>query len=134
MQRLTGWPDLEVRARPVVASGQALRSVHSEIVHFHSDHDVGPASHRRGHPPVPPPISSESTAIRIIPEFPLGDESTLDCETDVDLLLSRGQSPPQGTQAGPPSGNPPMTELQPPPGGTRAARRRLGPFQEGPRP
>lgn len=85
MEQLEAWPDLS--SGPASCGvGRALRSVHSEIVHFHSDHDVdlhlteGPIERFRGD-------LQESTAIRLVP----GSRWVtvhLDCDTDVDLLMS----------------------------------------------
>ncbi|MFH8802310.1 luciferase family protein [Streptomyces sp. NPDC017936] len=85
MERLQGWPDLTA-GQASCGAGRALRSVHSEILHFHSARDVDlhltvPAIQRihadlRG-----------STAVRLVP----GSRWVtvhLDCETDVDLLMS----------------------------------------------
>lgn len=85
MERLQVWPDLS--SGPAgCGAGRALRSVHSEIVHFHSDRDVDlhltePAI-QRFHDDL-----QESTAIRLVPG---SDWVTvhLDCDTDVDLLMS----------------------------------------------
>ncbi|MFF7447478.1 MULTISPECIES: luciferase family protein [unclassified Streptomyces] len=84
-ERLHVWPDLRT-GHPSCGTGRALRTVHGEIAHFHSDRDVdlhltGSAIERfagdlRG-----------STAIRLVP----GSRWVtvhLDCDTDVDLLLS----------------------------------------------
>lgn len=84
-ERLHAWPDLRT-GHPSCGTGRALRSVHGEIAHFHSARDVDLhltgraierfASDLRG-----------STAIRLVP----GSRWVtvhLDCDTDVDLLLS----------------------------------------------
>lgn len=85
MEQLEVWPDLS--SGPAgCGAGRALRSVHSEIVHFHSDRDVDlhltAGAIRRFHDDL-----RESTAIRLIPG---SDWVTvhLDCDTDVDLLMS----------------------------------------------
>ncbi|MDN3023555.1 luciferase family protein [Streptomyces sp. S.PB5] len=84
-ERLHVWPDLRA-GQPSCGTGVALRSVHGEIVHFHSDRDVD--LHLTGHT-----IERfaqdlrESTAIHLVP----GSRWVtvhLDCDTDVDLLLS----------------------------------------------
>lgn len=85
MERLEVWADLST-APASCGTGQALRSPHEEIVHFHSDRDVDlhltvPAI-RRFHDDL-----RESTAIRLVP----GSRWVtvhLDCDTDVDLLMS----------------------------------------------
>ncbi|MFJ3667810.1 luciferase family protein [Streptomyces sp. NPDC090106] len=85
LERLEVWPDL-VTGQPSCGAGRALRTVHGEIVHFHSGHDVD--LHLTGHA-----IErfardlAESTAIRLVP----GSRWVtvhLDCDTDVDLLMS----------------------------------------------
>ncbi|WP_217214238.1 luciferase family protein [Streptomyces sp. AC550_RSS872] len=85
MEQLQVWPDLS--AGPTsCGAGRALRSAHSEIVHFHSDRDVDlhltAGAIRRFHDDL-----QESTAIRLVPG---SDWVTvhLDCDTDVDLLMS----------------------------------------------
>lgn len=85
MERLEVWPDLS----PGPAScgeGRALRSVHSEIVHFHSERDVDlhltVSAIRRFHDDL-----QESTAIRLVPGSGWVTVH-LDCDTDVDLLMS----------------------------------------------
>ncbi|MFJ4617613.1 luciferase family protein [Streptomyces sp. NPDC088812] len=85
LERLQVWPDLTAVAASCGA-GRAMRSVHSEILHFHSGHDVDlhltvPAIHR---------IRDDlraSTAVRVVP----GSRWVtvhLDCDADVDLLMS----------------------------------------------
>ncbi|MFJ5774889.1 luciferase family protein [Streptomyces sp. NPDC093094] len=84
-ERLTVWPDL-MPGPAGCGTGQALRSQHGEIVHFHSGHDVDlhltdPALRRWS-------VNLQaSTAIRLVP----GSRWVtvhLDCDTDIDLLLS----------------------------------------------
>ncbi|GGW54566.1 MULTISPECIES: luciferase domain-containing protein [Streptomyces] len=85
MERLEVWPDLST-GQASCGAGRALRSAHSEILHFHSDRDVDlhltvPAI-RRIHSDL-----MESTAVRVVP----GSRWVtvhLDCDTDVDLLMS----------------------------------------------
>ncbi|MGN9758188.1 luciferase domain-containing protein [Streptomyces sp. SD31] len=85
MERLEVWPDLS-SGPASCGAGRALRSVHSDIVHFHSDRDVDlhltVSAIRRFHDDL-----RESTAIRLVPG---SDWVTvhLDCDTDVDLLMS----------------------------------------------
>jgi hypothetical protein len=107
MEQLELWPDLTSGAASCGA-GRALRSVHSEIVHFHSDRDVDlhltASAIRRFHDDL-----RESTAIRLVP----GSNWVtvhLDCDTDVDLLkslvsaaLKAHQNPP--SPAGRPAGD-----------------------------
>ncbi|MFD0313138.1 luciferase domain-containing protein [Streptomyces flavalbus] len=85
LERLQAWPDLT--AGPAsCGTGRAISSPRSEIAHFHSDHDVdlhltSRAIRRFSHD------LRESTAIRLVP----GSRWVtvhLDCETDVDLLMS----------------------------------------------
>jgi hypothetical protein len=85
IERLQAWPDL--MAGPAsCGTGRALRSVHDEIVHFHSARDVDlhltDRAIRRFHHNL-----SGSSAIHLVPG---SDWVTvhLDCEADVDLLLS----------------------------------------------
>ncbi|MFC8242811.1 luciferase domain-containing protein [Streptomyces chartreusis] len=85
IEQLQAWPDLS--SGPAgCGTGRALRTVHSEIVHFHSDRDVDlhltvPAIRRLRDD------LQVSTAIRLVPG---SDWVTvhLDCDTDVDLLMS----------------------------------------------
>ncbi|MFD4571924.1 luciferase family protein [Streptomyces sp. NPDC058417] len=85
MQRLEVWPDLST-GQASCGAGRALRSVHSEILHFHSGRDVDL------HLTVPAILRihadlEESTAVRVVP----GSRWVtvhLDCDTDVDLLMS----------------------------------------------
>ncbi|EKX63302.1 luciferase domain-containing protein [Streptomyces ipomoeae] len=85
LRQLETWPDLT--AGPAsCGTGRALRSRQHEIVHFHLDHDVDlhltPALIRRMAADL-----GESSAVRLVP----GSRWVtvhLDCETDVDLLLS----------------------------------------------
>lgn len=85
MEQLEVWPDL-TSGSASCGAGRALRSVHSEIVHFHSDRDVDlhltAGAIGRFHDDL-----QESTAIRLVPG---SDWVTvhLDCDTDVDLLMS----------------------------------------------
>ncbi|WP_328877638.1 luciferase domain-containing protein [Streptomyces sp. NBC_00299] len=85
MKQLEVWPDLSPGPASCGA-GRALRSVHSEIVHFHSDHDVDlhltVSAIRRFHADL-----QESTAIRLVPGSGWVTVH-LDCDTDVDLLMS----------------------------------------------
>ena len=85
MERLEVWADLSA-APASCGTGRALRSADGEIVHFHSGRDVdlhltAPAI-RRFHDDL-----RESTAIHLVP----GSRWVtvhLDCDTDVDLLMS----------------------------------------------
>ncbi|CAM5486257.1 luciferase domain-containing protein [Streptomyces aurantiogriseus] len=85
MQRLEVWPDL-LAGQASCGTGRALRSVHSEILHFHTDRDVDlhltvPAIQRIRRD------LRESTAVRLVP----GSRWVtvhLDCDADVDLLMS----------------------------------------------
>lgn len=85
MTQLASWPDLQ-EALPSCGTGRALRSPQSEIVHFHSDHDVdlhltAPAirrleDHLKG-----------ATAVRMVP----GSRWVtirLEADADIDLLLT----------------------------------------------
>ncbi|MEU6256677.1 luciferase family protein [Streptomyces sp. NPDC047043] len=85
MDQLAAWPDLTPCAAGC-GTGRALRSAGDEIVHFHSERDVdlhltARAIQRLHHD------FAESTAIRLVP----GSRWVtvhLDCDADVDLLLS----------------------------------------------
>ncbi|CAM5609216.1 MULTISPECIES: luciferase family protein [Streptomyces] len=103
MERLEVWPDLS--AGPAgCGAGRALRSAHSEIVHFHSDRDVDlhltlPAIQRFGR------NLWESTAVRLVP----GSRWVtlhLGCEADVDLLMSLVSVALKAHQGGPPADGP----------------------------
>ncbi|AZQ32731.1 hypothetical protein EJ357_04140 [Streptomyces cyaneochromogenes] len=85
MKQLEVWPDL-TSGPASCGAGRALRTVHSEIVHFHSERDVDlhltVSAIQRFHDDL-----RESTAIRLLP----GSNWVtvhLDCDTDVDLLMS----------------------------------------------
>ncbi|MER5942681.1 MULTISPECIES: luciferase family protein [unclassified Streptomyces] len=85
MEQLETWPDLS-SGRASCGVGRALRSVRSEIVHFHSERDVDlhltvPAI-GRFHDDL-----RDSTAIRLVPGSGWVTVH-LDCDTDVDLLMS----------------------------------------------
>jgi hypothetical protein len=84
-ERLAVWPDL-MPGPAGCGTGQALRSPHGEIVHFHTGHDVDlhltDSSLGRWSADL-----EASTAVRLVP----GSRWVtvhLDCDTDVDLLLS----------------------------------------------
>ncbi|MGI5456398.1 luciferase family protein [Streptomyces sp. CA-249302] len=85
MKALEAWPDL-TPCPTSCGTGRALRHARNEIVHFHSDRDVDlhltTQAIQRLHYDF-----AESTAIRMVP----GSRWVtvhLDCDTDVDLLLS----------------------------------------------
>ncbi|MER6356134.1 luciferase family protein [Streptomyces sp. NPDC001634] len=106
LERLTDWPDLT--AGPAsCGTGRALRSPHNEIVHFHTDHEAdlhltsGAIQRISGD-------LAESTAIRMVP----GSRWVtvhLDCDADVDLLLSLVSMALQAHQTWPHSGNSPSS-------------------------
>ncbi len=108
MERLEAWPDLS--AGPAsCGAGRALRSVHSEIVHFHSDHDVDlhltPRAIERFHDDL-----QDSTAIRLVPDSRWVTVH-LDCDTDLDLLMSLVSVALKAHQSGPaPTEGPARTE------------------------
>ncbi|MFE9021049.1 luciferase family protein [Streptomyces sp. NPDC007808] len=85
MEQLQVWPDLS-SGPTSCGAGRALRSVHSEIVHFHSDRDVDlhltTSVIGRFHDDL-----RDSTAIRLVPGSGWVTVH-LDCDTDVDLLMS----------------------------------------------
>ncbi|MFG3660564.1 luciferase family protein [Streptomyces sp. NPDC047706] len=85
LEQLESWPDLT--AGPAsCGTGRAVRSARNEIAHFHTAHDVdlhltGQAIERFAHE------LTVSTAVRLVP----GSQWVtvhLDCDTDVDVLLS----------------------------------------------
>ncbi|MFE0256391.1 luciferase family protein [Streptomyces sp. NPDC059010] len=85
MEQLEVWPDLS-SGPASCGAGRALRTVHSEIVHFHSDHDVDLHLTERAIERFRADLQ-ESTAIRLV----AGSRWVtvhLDCDTDVDLLMS----------------------------------------------
>ncbi|GAA4083704.1 luciferase family protein [Streptomyces shaanxiensis] len=107
MKQLEVWPDLS-SGPASCGAGRALRTVQSEIVHFHSDRDVDlhltVSAIQRFHDDL-----RESTAIRLLP----GSNWVtvhLDCDTDVDLLMSLVSAALKAHQhrlspAGPPAGD-----------------------------
>ncbi|MGW2565685.1 luciferase domain-containing protein [Streptomyces sp. NPDC001537] len=85
MDQLAAWPDLSP-CEAGCGTGRALRSARDEIVHFHSERDVDLHLTARAIQRLHYDFA-ESTAIRLVP----GSRWVtvhLDCETDVDLLLS----------------------------------------------
>ncbi|GGT28067.1 luciferase domain-containing protein [Streptomyces chromofuscus] len=85
LEQLQAWPDLT--AGPAsCGTGRAVRSVRSEIAHFHTAHDVDLHLTGRAIRRIAQDLSV-STAIRLVP----GSRWVtvhLDCDTDVDLLMS----------------------------------------------
>ncbi|MGW1159740.1 luciferase domain-containing protein [Streptomyces sp. NPDC002513] len=109
LERLKAWPDLT--AEPAsCGTGRGLRSRYSEIVHFHTDREAdlhltwGALRRFSGD-------LAGSTAIRMVP----GSRWVtvhLDCDTDVDLLLSLVSMALQAHQTHPPSESlPPLPSL-----------------------
>ncbi|GAA4551821.1 luciferase family protein [Streptomyces collinus] len=85
MERLQAWPDL--MAGPAsCGTGKALRSVRDEIVHFHSSRDVDLHLTRRAIQRIHSDLAG-SSAIHLLPGSGWVTIH-LDCEADVDLLLS----------------------------------------------
>ncbi|CQR65360.1 luciferase family protein [Streptomyces leeuwenhoekii] len=85
LERLEAWPDLS-SGPASCGTGRALRSVRDEIVHFHSDRDVDLHLTRRAIQRFHYDLDG-SSAIHLVP----GSRWVtvhLDCEADVDLLLS----------------------------------------------
>ncbi|MEU9310235.1 luciferase family protein [Streptomyces sp. NPDC048256] len=85
LTRLATWPDL-AEVRPSCGTGRALRSGRAEIAHFHSDRSVdlhltGKAIHRFERD------LRHSSAIRLLPGSPWVTVH-LECETDIDLLMT----------------------------------------------
>ncbi|MGY0065916.1 luciferase domain-containing protein [Streptomyces sp. QTS137] len=99
MERLRAWPDLTV-CKAGCGTGQALRSSRDEVVHFHSGRDVDLHLTRRAIQRFRYDLSA-STAIQLVP----GSNWVtvhLDCETDIDLLLTLVSVALKAHQATPP--------------------------------
>ncbi|CAL9373905.1 luciferase family protein [Streptomyces sp. NPDC058947] len=85
LERLQAWPDLT--AGPAsCGTGRALRSVRDEIVHFHSNRDVDLHLTRQAIQRFHYDLSG-SSAIHLVPGS-CWLTVHLDCEADVDLLLT----------------------------------------------
>lgn len=85
LERLKAWPDLTA-VPSGCGTGRALRSPHSEIAHFHSGRDVDLRLTDSVIGRVQDDLRA-STAVRLVP----GSQWVtvhLDCDTDVDLLMS----------------------------------------------
>ncbi|KFG76792.1 luciferase domain-containing protein [Streptomyces mutabilis] len=85
LERLQTWPDLTTGPASC-GTGRAVRSVRDEIVHFHSVRDVDLHLTHRAIQRFQYDLSG-SSAIRLVP----GSRWVtvhLDCDADVDLLLS----------------------------------------------
>jgi hypothetical protein len=103
LERLQDWPDLTVGPASC-GTGRALRSVRDEIVHFHSDRDVDLHLTRRSIQRFHYDLGG-SSAIHLVP----GSRWVtvhLDCDADVDLLLSLVSIALKAHQTGP-VGEPP---------------------------
>ncbi|MFC3572503.1 luciferase family protein [Streptomyces yaanensis] len=105
LEQLKAWPDLT--AGPAsCGTGQALRSSHSDIsthndiVHFHSDYEADLHLTSRAIQRFSGDLA-ESTAIRMVPGS-LWVTVHLDCDADVDLLLSLVSVALKAHQASPP--------------------------------
>jgi len=99
LEQLTAWPDLT--AGPAsCGTGQALRSSHSDIVHFHSDYEADLHLTSRAIQRFSGDLA-ESTAIRMVPGS-LWVTVHLDCDADVDLLSSLVSVALKAHQASPP--------------------------------
>ncbi|MFH9963648.1 luciferase family protein [Streptomyces mirabilis] len=107
MAQLASWPDL-TETPPSCGTGRALRTVHHEIVHFHTDQDVDLhltarairrfEDHLRG-----------ATAVRLVP----GSRWVtirIEVETNMDLLLTLVSLALQAHQAWPVSRDAPSAE------------------------
>ncbi|MFI5675350.1 luciferase domain-containing protein [Streptomyces cellulosae] len=85
MTRLADWPDL-VEARPSCGTGRALRTDGAEIAHFHSgrmaDVHLSAAAIWRLRGDL-----KNSTALRLVPGS-AWVTVRLECESDIDLLLT----------------------------------------------
>ncbi|GGY31920.1 luciferase domain-containing protein [Streptomyces djakartensis] len=103
LERLQAWPDLT--AGPAsCGTGRALRSVRDEIVHFHSARDVDlhltSRSIQRFHYDL-----AGSSAIHLVPGS-CWVTVHLDCEADVELLLSLVSIALKAHQSRPAAGEP----------------------------
>ncbi|MCW7942910.1 hypothetical protein AAW14_12915 [Streptomyces hygroscopicus] len=86
LEQLEDWPDLT--AGPAsCGTGRALRSLRSEIVHFHSGCEADLHLTSRAIQCFSDDILARSTAIRVVPGS-LWVTVRLDCDADVDLLMS----------------------------------------------
>ncbi|WP_055491186.1 luciferase family protein [Streptomyces sp. TP-A0356] len=86
LEQLQVWPDLT--AGPAsCGTGLALRCSRSEIVHFHSGCEADLYLTSRAIERFSDDVLAESTAIRVVPGS-LWVTVRLDCEADVDLLMS----------------------------------------------
>ncbi|ANB05073.1 hypothetical protein SAM40697_1113 [Streptomyces ambofaciens] len=100
LERLQAWPDLTT-GQASCGTGRALRSVRDEIVHFHSDRDVDLHLTHRAIQRFQYDLGG-SSAIRMVP----GSRWVtvlLDCDADVDLLLSLVSIALKAHQTRPPS-------------------------------
>ncbi|MFE9095826.1 luciferase family protein [Streptomyces sp. NPDC007264] len=107
LERLEGWPDLTA-APASCGTGHALRSALNEIVHLHSGHEADVHLTSRAIRRFSGNLA-ESTAIRVVP----GSRWVtvrLDCDTDVDLLMSLVSMALQAHQAWPSSASPAPSE------------------------
>ncbi len=103
LERLQAWPDLA--AGPAsCGTGRALRSLRDEIVHFHSDRDVDLHLTRRAIQRLRYDLSG-SSAIHLVPGSGWVTVH-LDCEADVDLLLTLVSSALKAHQTRPTAGEP----------------------------
>lgn len=103
MERLLSWRDLS-SCRADCGTGQALRTVSDEIVHFHSARDVDLHLTQRAIQRFHYDLSG-SSAIRLVPGSGWVTVR-LDCATDVDLLLSLVSVALKAHQGRPPSAPP----------------------------
>ena len=105
MARLVNWRDL-AEDRPSCGTGRALRSAGAEIVHFHSDRSVDLHLTARAIRRFESDLR-HSTAIRLQP----GSHWVtvrLECETDIDLLMTLVSAALQAHQRHPAAGDAPL--------------------------
>ncbi|WP_093774293.1 luciferase family protein [Streptomyces sp. yr375] len=105
LARLATWPDL-AEDRPSCGTGRAVRSGGVEIVHFHSDvsvdlHLTAKAIRRYERD------LRHSTAIRLLPGSPWVTVH-LECETDIDLLMTLVSAALQAHQQNPAAADAPL--------------------------
>ncbi|MGW0946160.1 luciferase domain-containing protein [Streptomyces sp. NPDC002623] len=105
LTRLAIWPDL-AEGRPSCGTGRALRSGGVEIAHFHSDRSVDlhltAKAIRRFEKDL-----RHSSAIRLLPGSPWVTVH-LECETDIDLLMTLVSAALQAHQRYPVAGDAPL--------------------------
>lgn len=98
MTQLASWPDL-LEAPPTCGTGRALCSARTEIVHFHSDRSADLHLTARAIRRFQDELKN-STAVRLVPDSQWVTIH-LDCDSDIDLLLTLASLALQAHQRGP---------------------------------